>query len=219
MKIIIDGLIGSGKSTLLNNLTVFGIPKFQEPVNKFTLLKDFYNSPNLHAFALQKQVIEVLKNSYQGDLIITERCINTSLNVFAQLLYKQGYLSQSELRNLYESEEKYNHDLYIFLKVSPEEAITRIKKRGRESEQNISYEYIKELYYQYEDYIATLKSRGCMVFEVEAETHEFNHIIKAVYKILDKHIYNTENEKLIHVNIEKDNGMLKGLQQPQLIRH
>ena len=42
---------------------------------------------------------------------------------------------------------------YIYLKTSPEKSYERIKKRDREEETDISFEYIKEIHNKHEEWL------------------------------------------------------------------
>ena len=48
------------------------------------------------------------------------------------------------------------NEIFIYLRVSPELCMTRINKRNRECESNITIEYITQLYELYEDCIQKL---------------------------------------------------------------
>ena len=164
MLISIEGNIGSGKSTLVEYLKSLGTYIFvDEPVNEWLAIKDkdgsnalecFYNNQKENAFCFQilayitrlKKLMEKIKDSPSDVIIITERSIETDRNVFAKMLYEDGFLSSIEWEtynywfNTFKETSKV--DLIIYIKTSPEKCLERINKRNRSEETNIKIDYL-----------------------------------------------------------------------------
>jgi deoxyadenosine/deoxycytidine kinase len=63
----------------------------------------------------------------------------------------------------------YKPDVFIYLRATPELCMERIKKRGRECENEITLEYITQLHLLYEDCIKDLKKDNKLVYIVDAK--------------------------------------------------
>ena len=166
--ISIEGNIGSGKSTLVdylkNNYTDKNIVYLQEPVdewnnikdeNNITILEKFYANQTKYSFAFQMMAyisrLDLLRNSIKNNpnsIIITERSLFTDKYVFAQMLYDSKKMEKIE----YEIYNKWFNSMIdlaplskvIYLKTEPDVSYNRIKKRNRDGENQIPFEYIKE---------------------------------------------------------------------------
>jgi deoxyadenosine/deoxycytidine kinase len=178
MLISIEGNIGSGKSTLVEYLKSLGTYLFvDEPVNEWLTIKDkdgsnalecFYKDKKENAFCFQilayitrlKKLMDKLKNNPSNVIIITERSIETDRNVFAKMLYEDGFLSSIEW-------ETYNYwfntfkdvskvDLIIYIKTSPEKCLERINKRNRVEESNIKLDYLEKCNKYHDDWLQLL---------------------------------------------------------------
>jgi deoxyadenosine/deoxycytidine kinase len=174
----VEGNIGSGKSTILSLLKKKYVNKdniifLQEPVdewesikdkNNMTMLQKFYENQEKYSFAFQMMAyisrLALLKDTikqHPNSIIITERCLNTDRYVFAKMLYDNGKLEDVE----YEIYLKwFNHfselqkiQKVIYLKTDPEICYSRVNKRSRIGESNISIEYLKECHKYHEDMI------------------------------------------------------------------
>ena len=114
----VNGNIGSGKSTLGDSLETHfkGNPNvlfLQEPVNLWNSIKDkqgvpiiehLYTNPEKYAFPFQMMAyisrLSILKEAINSgvQIIITERDLYTDKNVFAQMLYDDGKISEIEFQ-------------------------------------------------------------------------------------------------------------------------
>ena len=175
MLISIEGNIGSGKSTLVEYLKSLGNYIFvDEPVNEWLSIKDkdgsnalecFYNNQKENAFCFQilayitrlKKLMDKLKEHPSNVIIITERSIETDRNVFAKMLYEDGFLSSIEW-------ETYNYwfntfkdvstvNLIIYIKTSPEKCLERINKRNRIEESSIKLDYLIKCNKYHDDWL------------------------------------------------------------------
>tara|TARA_Y100000768_G_C23990257_1_gene691984 strand:- start:1885 stop:2973 length:1089 start_codon:yes stop_codon:yes gene_type:complete len=165
--ISLEGNIGSGKSTLvqcvkeLNLLNVdYKTIFIQEPVDVWNTIKDidgitilerYYQDQQKFAFQFQmmayisrlKQIRDAIKEEY--DIIITERSVMTDKEVFAQMLYDEGKISEIEFAIYNKWFDEFISDLpkqqLIYLETSPDTAFKRVNKRGRKGE-NIPISYL-----------------------------------------------------------------------------
>ncbi len=177
--ISIEGDIGAGKSTLIWQLkSLFPTWHFiDEPVNTWLDLKNtdgtnllelFYKDKDRYAYTFQNcavltraMKIQAAIQAWQKDCIlnpelashnifITERCLDTDVNVFAKMMYDDGKLNDIEWQLYtmwynYVKEQTPSLTGIIYLTTPPEICSQRIKLRGRKGEEDISLDYLKEL--------------------------------------------------------------------------
>jgi deoxyadenosine/deoxycytidine kinase len=204
MLISIEGNIGSGKSTLVEYLKSIGTYVFvDEPVNEWLNIKDkngsnalecFYNNQKENAFCFQilayitrlKKLMDRIKENPSNVVIITERSIETDRNVFAKMLYEDGFLSSIEW-------ETYNYwfdtfketskvDLIIYIKTSPEKCLERINKRNRSEEMNIKLDYLVKCNKFHDDWLSENNQN-----KITIDGHDTIDIIRSnVIDILNK---------------------------------
>ena len=80
-------------------------------------------------------------------IIITERCINTDKEVFAKMLYDDGYIEKINLDIYNMWFEEFSKDISVngiaFIKTNPNICLERINKRNRNGE-SIDIEYLNK---------------------------------------------------------------------------
>ena len=175
---IIEGNIGAGKSTFLR-LIQDHIPEASvafEPLHNWqtqvygqSLLANFYQEPNRWAYtmetlALACRVKEHLLEQEKNEAVrLMERSIYSGHYVFATYGYKNSFVTQLEW-NVYL--EWFNFLVtghckvpqgFIYLKTDPMKAYERIKKRNRDAEKNISFEYIQQIHSCHETFLVEKK--------------------------------------------------------------
>ena len=159
--IVIDGVVGVGKSTLMNILAEeLNMLKFEEPVVENPILPKFYENRKRYAFPSQVFFLNSrfahLKEAGKIEDCILDRSIYGDA-IFAKMLCKSGDMTSEEF-TIYEEllENMIDHikepKLMIYLEVSVDEAMRRIKKRGRDFEQKVEREYWESLNQEYKSY-------------------------------------------------------------------
>jgi deoxyadenosine/deoxycytidine kinase len=174
----LEGNIGSGKSTILdrihqrciqtNNKKVHIIPEAVEIWEKFkkdekSILELFYQDKKTYAFPMQVlafltalyDIMGTLKSLKTGDIVITERSLESTITIFGELMYKEGYIDEVNWSIL-----KYLAngmmmpvDKHIYIKVSTEVCYDRIKERSRNGEETISMDYLEKIEKQHEEWL------------------------------------------------------------------
>jgi len=178
--VAIEGNIGVGKSTFTQILkeTFENSTIVSEPVDIWLNIKNkegenilglFYKDINRWAYTFQNLAyitrmmkIEDAIRSSKG-IVFLDRSLGTDRNVFEKMLHDDKILDEIEhnMYNLwYDFYTKYvnsnYNQLYIYLKCDPKTAYERIKKRGREEEKNISFEYLEKLHKYHEEWLTNL---------------------------------------------------------------
>ena len=195
MHIAIAGNIGSGKTTLTTMLSDhYGwIPRF-EAVDYNPYLDDYYKdiprwSFNLEVYFLKQRLRDLLDIAQSKKTIIQDRSIFEGVYVFAANNKAMGYLSNRDYETymgLFESmmtAVEYP-DLLIYLKASVPHLVQNIQKRGRDYEQAIPLDYLKNLNERYEDFIFN-KYKG-RILVVDVDPLDFQHNPKDFAGIIDK---------------------------------
>lgn len=157
MIISVEGNIGVGKTTLLSQLQKYtDFTVYPENVNNWTYLNKFYRDPQTYAFLLQEEILLDIKNKRTlAQNIITERCAQTSVEVFTKISMECGYINQKQLEKLRLIEQTIPRPTaFIYLKLDVNQLLPRIQKRGRESEKSISVEYLKQVEEKQELFLA-----------------------------------------------------------------
>ncbi len=177
--ISIEGNIGSGKSTFVKELETYcktnsknsKIHFLQEPVDIWNnvqntegknIIECYYANQEKYAFPFQMMAYisrihllkEALKNDY--DIIITERCVHTDKNVFAQMLFDEGKIGEIEFKIYNMWFDEFLKDLpkieIVYLKTDPNISYERVIKRSRKGE-NIPIEYLEKCHNYHENWL------------------------------------------------------------------
>ena len=168
----IEGNIGAGKSTLIRKLekeliTVnqFQVKFLSEPVDLWSSIRNsvfdknilelFYEDQTKYSFPFQvlvlttlaKQIKEI-KSENKDCILITERSLFASMEVFTKMLLENKKLQKYEFDILYMLFEQLTDDLelcgIIYLDKPVDICYTRILKRGRSGE-TIDKDYLTKL--------------------------------------------------------------------------
>ncbi|WP_018111396.1 deoxynucleoside kinase [Thermus igniterrae] len=165
MYLAIAGNIGSGKSTLTALLAeAFGLRPVYEAVSENPYLEDFYR--DMGAYAFHSQVFFLARRLRQHLLevngrtrVVQDRTVYEDAFVFAQHLYREGYLSERDWRTYLDlfhgvAPALRKPDLLLYLRASLPTLRARIEKRGRPFERAIPDRYLLGLNALYEELIA-----------------------------------------------------------------
>jgi len=157
----VEGAISAGKSTLVTQLAQeLGFRAFQEPVADKGYLELFYADPKRFAFSFQ---IEMLRRRWDIHRLAMLECkAGTSQGVildrglpgdrvFAKMHHEAGNIHSLEWQtyeSLYSEFMSVPHmqpTMLLYLDVTPETAMRRIKVRARPSEELITLDYLTTL--------------------------------------------------------------------------
>lgn len=158
MFIGVVGCIGVGKTNLTKKLSErLGYRAFFEPVKENPYLDDYYADPKRYACIMQffmltqrfKQYMEI-QDLCQRDIGVVQDQIIYGDTIYAQLTHHFGYMDERDYQNYashFSTLEPLIQvpDVVIHLDTTVENALARIKERGRASEKGISQEYLEKL--------------------------------------------------------------------------
>ncbi|MCE2734070.1 MAG: deoxynucleoside kinase [Cyclobacteriaceae bacterium] len=194
--IAIAGNIGSGKTTLAGKLGKhYGWQVLYESVDNNPYLRDFYEDMKRWAFHLQiyflnsrfKQVNDIQQAARPT---VQDRTIYEDAYIFAANLYKSGHINERDYQSyldIFHSMVGFVKapDLLIYLKADIPKLVEQIQKRGRDYENAIRLDYLKNLNEHYENWIAQYKAGKLLIIDVNPldfvnNTEDFSFIVNKI---------------------------------------
>jgi deoxyadenosine/deoxycytidine kinase len=177
--IAISGNIGSGKTTLAEKLSKhYGWVALYESVDKNPYLRDFYHDMTRWAFHLQiyflnsrlRQINEIRSNT---GVTIQDRTIYEDAYIFAKNLHKSKHITDRDYESyldIFNSMINFVQppDLLIYLRADIPKLVHQIQKRGRDYENAMRIDYLKNLNEHYEKWIDGYKLGKLLTIEVDA---------------------------------------------------
>ena len=207
--ISIEGNIGVGKSTFIKIIKklIENSDVVDEPVNRWLAIKDnndrnilqaFYDDKTKYGYVFQHiayisrmmYIEDKLKSSNDNKIIFLDRSMDTDKNIFAKMLYDDGFLSSMELTayeywcNFYTN---YVRNIgkknIIYLYCDPQIAFERIKKRNRKEELEVPFDYINKIHQYHETWMTqSNKENNILVINCNID---FEHDLAYQYEIIE----------------------------------
>ncbi len=193
--IVIAGNIGSGKTTLTNLLARhYGwTPKF-ENVDYNPYIDDYYhNIPRwsfaLEVFFLKERFKDLIDIAHSQTTVVQDRSIFEGVYVFTANNYAMGNLDDRDYKcymDLFDSMMTAVKvpDLMIYLRASIPHLVENIQKRGRDYEQQMQLDYLKNLNQLYDDFV--YKNYPGKVLTVNVDDIDFLNRKSDFAKIVDR---------------------------------
>jgi len=152
MRISVEGNVGSGKSSLLAHLSEKGWRVHQEPVDEWeSILQLFYKNHQRWALTMTSCALysfcDIPESDINGDPVVVERSPLSCKEVFARLHKNEGVMSEKEwclLSDLF-AYCGWVPDVIIYLVTPTATCLERTRKRGRQSEQHVSHDYLAKI--------------------------------------------------------------------------
>lgn len=181
-----------------------------EPVNYWINYKDdkdvnilsyFYKDQEKFGFPFQwlvfmsrlKEIMEKVKDKY--DIIMIERSVFTDKNVFMKSLYQKDKVTNIEYK-IYNDWfvwilEQFNlpKSQFIYLKISTDLCLERIRIRNREAERGIDYDYLDCLNVNHDEWLSNLNEEECLVLDGQYDNineDSKNEIFEKVNEFINK---------------------------------
>jgi deoxyadenosine kinase len=181
----IAGLIGAGKTTLATALGQhLDLEVHFEPVIDNEYLDDFYRDTKRYAFAMQIYLLN--RRFQQHQEIIWRQCGGVQDRtiyedaIFAKTLRDLGLMDPRDyetyvtlFRNM--SNFMCRPNVIIYLDVTPEKSLERIKLRDRGCETSVSLDYLTRLYANYEEFLAEISKLSPVI---RVQWNEFMEVEK-----------------------------------------
>ena len=196
----IAGNIGVGKTTFTEIISEhFGWQAYYESVGDNPYLDDFYGdmgrwSFNLQVYFLQYRFRDQMEIESVNSGVIQDRSIYEDVEIFAKNLYEMNHMSNRDwqtYQSLFVNMTQFLRmpDLIIYLRASTDTLISRIKKRNRDFEKNISPEYLHSLNILYDKWINKISDHNIYIIETDGfnifkDDKKLDGFISDIYKIL-----------------------------------
>lgn len=172
----IAGIIGAGKTTLATALGQhLGLDVHYEPVIDNEYLDDFYRETRKYAFAMQIYLLNRRFQQHQeiiwrGRGGVQDRTIYEDA-IFAKTLRDMDLMDERDYEtyvNLFRNLSNFmcRPNFIIYLDVTPEKSMDRIRERARGCETGVSLEYLTQLYEGYDEFLKEI-SRLIPVLRVQ----------------------------------------------------
>jgi deoxyadenosine/deoxycytidine kinase len=140
-------------------------------------LNDFYeNMPrwsfNLQIYFLNSRLKQIIDIQRGNKTVIQDRTIYEDAHIFAPNLHEMGLMSTRDFENyinLFRTvcTQIEPPDLLIYLRSSLPNLVDQIQKRGREYEDNIRLDYLKQLNQYYNNWIENYREGELLIIEVD----------------------------------------------------
>ncbi|XP_071444600.1 deoxynucleoside kinase-like [Hetaerina americana] len=173
--VVVEGNIGSGKTTFINYFKKYvDVATFAEPVDKWrdvnghNLLELLYSDTKKAAMTFQSYVqltmVDIHKRHCSQPIKVMERSLYSARHCFVENLHQNGFLDGPEYAVLDEwykwlcKKVDVEVDMIVYLRTSPEVALERIKKRGRNEEMEVPLSYLKQLHDLHEKWLCAEKN-------------------------------------------------------------
>lgn len=193
--IAVEGNIGSGKSSLATLLAEhFGSTLVLEEFADNPFLPKFYKEPERHAFPLElafladrfKQLKQVLLNTdmFQGTVISDYLFIKSKLFAKVNLKEDEYELFQKFFDILNNSLPR--PDLVIYLHSPVQKLQQNIKSRGRNFEQNISDDYLRNVQETYQQYLKQNAHKTIIIDTTNVDFVSNNSHLEQIISFLGK---------------------------------
>ncbi|MPQ45428.1 AAA family ATPase [Marinifilum sp. N1E240] len=195
MHIAVAGNIGSGKTTLTELLAKqYGWNAHYEDVDENPYLNDFYDdmqrwSFNLQIYFLKSRFNQIMEIRNSGKNVVQDRTIYEDAMIFAPNLYDMGLMSERDFQNYCNLFKLMGSmvqapDLLIYLKSSVPTLVSQIQKRGRDYEETIRLDYLKNLNDRYEKWISEYTHGNLLI--IDADNIDFLDNPADLNSIVDK---------------------------------
>jgi deoxyadenosine/deoxycytidine kinase len=126
---------------------------------------------NLQIYFLNSRFQQILDIRKSGKTVIQDRTIYEDAEIFAPNLHSMGLMSSRDFTNykkLFDLMVSLIQppDLLIYLRASVPTLVNQIQKRGREYENSIRLDYLKQLNDRYEDWVSGYNMAKMLVIDV-----------------------------------------------------
>lgn len=190
----------------------YGWTPHLESVQANPYLDDYYKdmkrwSLNLETFFLKERFRDLLNIKQSAETIIQDRSIFEGVYIFAANNHDMGNMSDRDFdtfMGLFQSMMLVSQkpDLLVYLKASVSHLVDNIHKRGRDYEQNMQLDYLRNLNQRYDDFVQNCYRGKTLTIEVDDidflhNRKDFASVIKRIDKSLNEIEYKNDNKLCI----------------------
>ena len=208
----LEGNIGAGKSTLIRFLKTNKFNKqiifLEEPLDEWNTVKDkesvtalehFYQDKNKYSFPFQMMAyisrLSMIKRKVEtavpNSIIFMERSLQTDKNVFEKMLYNDGYINDIEHQIYHKWFDEFSDIAklthIVYLSTTAEISHTRIQKRNRDGESEISQDYLRKCHDYHNDWIMKFETPTLILdgnTDINSNIHYFKECCQDIMNFL-----------------------------------
>ena len=137
-------------------------------------------------------------------VIITERCVHTDRNVFAQMLYDDEKIMETDFQIYIRWFDEFIEDVpiygFIYLKTTAEVSFTRVKKRNRDGEV-IPVEYLERCNKYHDMWLDNISEDKKIIIDGNVDIEENPTIVSSwmteIHSWVISKVYKTTRSKLM----------------------
>ena len=192
--ISVEGNIGAGKTSLTKIISEkYQINGLFENYISNPYLKSFYKNPKKYSYDVEtyflKERIKSLQDLWEKKN--NDEALISDYSIFKSLIFSKQNLNSSSLKKYILEYHKglsliKKPNLIIYLDASPGFLLDRIKKRGREFEQNISEIYLNNIEEGYKNFFINNHTLKVLFYDVSDKDfinkdYDLNELLKTVY--------------------------------------
>lgn len=177
MRIELVGGMGVGKTTLCRVLEEIGYNCIYEDLGENPFLSRMYEDADSYKFPSQMWLIlskfaELQMELKSGHINILDQAMD-NYKAYTRMLFKngsdpRGYKIVNDLFDY--TEDRFGKpDLIVYLQVSPETQLKRIRSRRRTFENEVTLEYLQNLKRELDGVVAESKAKGVNIIEIDTE--------------------------------------------------
>ena len=194
--IVIEGLIGAGKTSLSKKISEqYNAKLILEQFADNPFLPKFYDDPEKYSFQLELSFLAERYHQLKNELISGDLFKNFLISDYyftKSLIFAKSTLVEDEyhlFRNLFNIilTTLPKPDLYVFLHLTPENALRNIKKRGRDYEQTIDIDYLEKIRKNYFEYFRQEKQLKFLIIDTNGidfvnNNADFEMVLKTIFE-------------------------------------
>lgn len=194
--IVIEGNIGAGKTSLTHKIAEdFKAKLVLEKFADNPFLPKFYEDQDKYAFQLETSFLidryDQLKKQLQTQDLFSKFMISDYF--FSKSLLFAKHTLQADEFNLYRKifdliyKTVPKPDLYVYLHLPIENLLQNIKKRGRDYEKHITYEYLKKVQEAYFSYFKEQQDFSFLILNTQnidfvSNNEDYKSILDTIFK-------------------------------------
>jgi deoxyadenosine/deoxycytidine kinase len=196
--ITIDGNIGCGKSSILNHLhKMHKLPIDLEPIDSWNNYLSKMYDDKIDVFKFQVRIWLDrcwVQERCDKSLIFMERSPLFIKSVFIETAYSLAMINENEYNILLDLHTKTNDlwtsNTYIYLRSSSDNCLKRIKKRNRQSEKNITQEYVQILHDKHEEVFNKSIEKNMNIIVIDVDDKSITEIVNEILQYV-KHKFSS----------------------------
>ena len=158
-------------------------PELFGDVESDNILSHYYADPDKYAFPFQimaytTQTDELYKSiKKEPAIVLSERSLESNHEIFTKMLHNEGKIDTIHYKIYCENADTCRRlcphpittDAVIYLRTRPEVCAERVQKRGREGEDLITLDYLKNCHEYHDNWLGKMPAEQCLVLDANED--------------------------------------------------